>query len=112
MADTRIDEAAIRDEIAARPGLVEVGLTTIAKNYHLPNSDGTRGFIDVLARDRHSLFVVIEVKRSDSTAREAIHEVLKYCELLRAQRGLRSDQVRAIIASSKWRELLVRFPHV
>jgi hypothetical protein len=49
------------------------------------------------------------VKRSDSTAREAIHEVLKYCELLRSQRGLRIDQVRAVIASTTWPELLVPF---
>jgi hypothetical protein len=44
-----IDEAAIRDEIASRPELVEVGLAIVGKNYHVPNSDGTRGFIDVLA---------------------------------------------------------------
>ncbi len=105
-------EAAIRDAIAGRPALVEVGLTTVGTNYHLPKSHGTRGFIDVLARDRHGLFVVIEVKRSDSAAREAIHEVLKYCELLRVERGLRSDQVRAIIASSTWRELLVPFSEI
>jgi hypothetical protein len=109
MTEPEITETQLRDELAARPSLVEVGLSTIAKNYHLPNSEGTRGFVDVLARDRHGTFVVIEIKRSDSTAREAIHEVLKYCELLRAERGLRRDQLRAIIASIKWRELLVPF---
>jgi hypothetical protein len=109
MHEPGVNEAAIRDEIALRPELIELGLATVGKNYHLRNSEGTRGFIDVLARDRHGLFVVIEVKRSDSTAREAIHEVLKYCELLRSERGLRRDQVRAVIASTTWRELLVPF---
>lgn len=87
-------------------------MKTVDTNYHLPNSEGTRGFVDVLARDRHGKFVVIEIKRSDSTAREAIHEVLKYCELLRSQRGLRRDQVRAVIASNTWRELLVPFSEI
>jgi RecB family endonuclease NucS len=82
------DESLIRDAIAARPTLIEAGPSLVESNYHLPNSEGTRGYVDVLARDQHGAFVVIEVKRSDSTAREAIHEVLKYCELLRASRGL------------------------
>jgi hypothetical protein len=112
MGDPEITETHLREEIAARPSLVEVGLTTVAKNYHLPNSEGTRGYVDVFARDRHGAFVVIEIKRSDSTAREAIHEVLKYCELLRAERGLRRDQLRAIIVSTKWRELLVPFSEI
>jgi RecB family endonuclease NucS len=104
-----VTEVDIRDALAARPELLEPGITTVGKNYHLSNSEGARGFIDVLAGDRHGMFVVIEIKRSDSTAREAIHEVFKCCELLRAQRGLRSDQVRGAIPSSTWRELLVPF---
>ncbi len=102
----------IRDEIAARPEMIEHDLRTIATNYHLPNSEGTRGFVDVLTQDRRGLYVVIEVKRADNTAREALHEVLKYCELLRRERGLRADQVRAIIASTTWRELLVPFSEI
>lgn len=102
-------ESLIRNAIEARPELIEPGLVTVKANYHLENSEGTRGFVDVLARDHRGLFVVIEVKRSDSTAREALHEVLKYCELLRRERGLRADQVRAVIASTTWRELLVPF---
>lgn len=102
-------ETLVRDEIAARPELIEPGLVTVQTNFHLTNAEGTRGFIDVLARDRRGLLVVIEVKRSDSAAREAIHEVLKYCELLRRERGIRSDGVRAVIASTTWRELLVPF---
>lgn len=109
MAEASLNESVIRDEIAARPEMIEYGLRTLATNYHLPNSEGTRGFVDVLAQDRRGMYVVIEVKRSDSAAREALHEVVKYCELLKRERGLRSDQVRAIVASTTWRELLVPF---
>lgn len=109
VTDSPPAEDLIRDAIAERPELIEPGLVTVKANYHLQNSDGSRGFVDVLARDRGGLYVAIEVKRSDSTAREALHEVLKYCELLRRERGLRADQVRAVIASTTWRELLVPF---
>ena len=109
MIDRLPYEPLIRDAIAERPELIELGLVTVRANYHLQNSEGTRGFVDVLARDRQGLFVAIEVKRSDNTAREALHEVLKYRELLRRELGLRVDQVRAIIASTTWRELLVPF---
>jgi RecB family endonuclease NucS len=85
MAEASLSEAVIRDEIAARPEMIEHDLRTIATNYHLPNSEGTRGFVDVLTQDRRGLYVVIEVKRADNTAREALHEVLKYCELLRRE---------------------------
>ncbi len=102
-----VPERAIRDALAANLGVIEPGLRLVETNYHLPNSEGARGFVDILARDRHRAFVVIEVKRSDATAREAIHEVLKYCELLRLERGLRADQVRAMVVSTSWQELLV-----
>lgn len=103
------NEAAIRDELAQRLELIEPGLTLVETNFPLRNAHGTRGFIDVLARDATAMLVVIEIKRSDSTAREAIHEVLKYVELLRRERGVASDKLRAIIVSTTWRELLVPF---
>lgn len=52
------------------------------------------GFVDILASDATGMLVVIEVKRSDSTAREAIHEVLKYVELLQRERGMTSAKLR------------------
>ncbi|MER6612573.1 endonuclease NucS domain-containing protein [Streptomyces xantholiticus] len=108
MSDSH-SELAIQNALAARLCEIESGLRLIKENYHLKNSFGTRGFVDILARDRHGLFVVIEVKKSNNTAREAIHEVLKYCEILRNERGIRVDQVRALIVSTDWRELLVPF---
>lgn len=103
------NEATIRDELAQRLELLEPGLTLVKTNFPLPNWHGTRGYIDILAKDMTGMLVVIEVKRSDSTAREAIHEVLKYLDLLRRERGLTSDKLRAVIVSTTWRELLVPF---
>lgn len=70
---------------------------------------GGKGFIDILARDRFGLRVVIEIKRSDATARQAIHEIFKYMALLRSNHGLAEDAVRCVVLSTDWHELRVPF---
>lgn len=101
----------IRDKLSTRLDLIEPGLSLIKVNYGLPNSAGTRGFIDILARDRHGVLVVIELKRSGKTAREALHEVMKYTELLQRERGIERANIRAVIVSTHWDELRVPFAH-
>jgi len=100
-------EALLRDQLAENITLIESGLTLVRGEYPLPNAHGTRGRIDLLARDRHGMWVVIEIKRADNAARDALHEVAKYTELLRREKGLRPDYIRAIIVSVTWDELLV-----
>ena len=102
-----MNEDAIRDQIAANLDLVEPGLTLIRTEYPLPNAHGTKGRIDVLARDRFGNFLVIEVKRTNQAARQAIHELLKYASLLVAEEGCRLSQVRCCLASVEWKELQV-----
>jgi RecB family endonuclease NucS len=88
-------ENLIRDKLSTRLDLIEPDLSLISVDYALPNSVGTRGFIDILARDRHGVLVVIELKRSD-TAREALHEVMKYTEILQRERGIENSNIRAV----------------
>jgi hypothetical protein len=102
-------EAKIRDDLALNLERLEPGLALIAKEYPLQNAIGSGGFIDLLARDRFGHFVVIEVKRSDQSARSALHELTKYMALLRAARGVGREQMRAILVSTDWRELAVPF---
>lgn len=102
-------ESRIRDYLANHLTLLGSGLTLVETEYELESEVGAGGFIDILARDGFGHFVVIELKRSDQTARAAIHELMKYCALLRAGQGLRSDQVRAVLASTHWHELAVPF---
>src|SRR5689334_10254100 len=104
-------EDRIRDLLSTRLDVIEYGLSLIRVNYALPNSEGTRGFIDILARDRHGILVIIELKRSNSTAREALHEVMKYTELMQRERGIENHKIRAIIISTHWDELRVPFSH-
>lgn len=90
-------------------GKLEDGLELIETEYKLPNPIGGKGFIDILARDRFGLLVVIEIKRSDATARQAVHEIFKYTALLRSNHGVAEDAVRCVVLSTDWHELLVPF---
>lgn len=102
-------ETDIRDALASDPSVLEGGLTLVEVEHHLPNASGTRGFIDILAKDRYGNFVVIEIKRSDNSAARALHELFKYAELLARERGLAADRVRCMLVSTAWNELLVPF---
>ncbi|MFP2925888.1 endonuclease NucS domain-containing protein [Pyxidicoccus sp. 3LG] len=102
-------EAAIRDHLAEHLTLIEPGLTLVRKEFKLPNPIGAKGFIDILARDRFGLTVVIELKRSDTASRSALHELHKYIALLRSHHGLGAESIRCIVASTHWHELRVPF---
>ena len=67
-------ENVIRDRFSARLDILEAGLTLVDVNHKLPNAVGAKGFIDILRADRLGAFVVIELKRSDQSSREAPFE--------------------------------------
>lgn len=102
-------EASIRDLLVDQLGCLEPGLEFIDKEKYLPSNIGTKSFIDIVARDSEDNWVIIELKRSDSTARQAIHEVLKYTEAVKSHLGVRADEIRTMIVSTEWSELLVPF---
>jgi len=89
--------------------IVDETLVYLDKESYLPNKLGTKGFIDILAKDNKGHLVIIEVKKSNSVARAALHEVLKYLEGIKQKKKLRDDEIRIIIVSTKWDELLVPF---
>ena len=104
----RIEES-IRDWLADHLDFIAPNLHLIRKEYPLPNPFGSRGRIDILASDDHNNFVVIEVKRSNQAAREALHEIHKYIGLLKHDLGARDSEFRIMIVSSEWAELIVPF---
>ncbi|RCV49710.1 endonuclease NucS domain-containing protein [Marinitenerispora sediminis] len=101
-----VKEAHIRDYLAANLHLLEEGMSLVKIEYHLANPQGATGRIDILAQDRNGLWVIIEVKRAKGPARQALHEVTKYTELLRREKALRKDHIRSIIVSTSWSDLL------
>lgn len=102
-------EATIRDNLSANLAMIEPGLELVSVEEYLPSATGTRGFIDILARDRFGNLVIIELKRDDGSAREAIHELYKYLALVRQNHRFPLSRMRCIIVSTEWRELLHPF---
>jgi len=95
-------EHTIRNSLMSRLDILEPGLTAVNKEEHLPNIHGSSGFVDILARDPFDYLVIIEIKRADSAAREALHELLKYTALLRQNYAVPPDRLRCIVVSTAW----------
>jgi hypothetical protein len=104
----RIEEK-IRDKLAKDLSIFEGNLKLIEKESFLPNDLGTRGFVDILAKDNLGRFVMIELKRSKAASRETLHEILKYIEGIKENKSLKSDELSAVIVSTEWEELLIPF---
>ncbi len=104
----RVEEK-IRNKLIKRLDLIEAGLTLIKDEYHVKNPNGAGGFIDIFAKDSKGNLVIIELKRSDAAAREAITELSKYIALIRRIKNVKNSEVRLIVISTEWNELLVPF---
>ncbi|MEK4381927.1 endonuclease NucS domain-containing protein [Aeribacillus sp. FSL K6-2848] len=102
-------EDKIRDQLAANLAFIERGLELIEKEYMLENFYGTKGFIDILAKDSYNRFVIIELKRSNQASRQAIHEIMKYVGLLKRKFKVKESEIRVIIISTHWDELIIPF---
>jgi RecB family endonuclease NucS len=74
---SRHSEAQIVTALAGSLGLLEPGLELVETQYRMANPRGAGGRCDILARDRHRDYVLIEVKENDPTARTALQEVTK-----------------------------------
>ncbi|MDX2107995.1 MAG: hypothetical protein SFY67_16480 [Candidatus Melainabacteria bacterium] len=105
-----VKESQIRDKLASSLNFIDPNLELIDTEYQLKNSDGSDGFIDILARDLfHNQLVVIEIKRTNQASRQAIHELIKYVALLKVHFGISDAKVRGILVSTEWDELIVPF---
>ncbi|MGI2021617.1 endonuclease NucS domain-containing protein [Shewanella glacialipiscicola] len=104
-----MSESKIRDKLISNLSIFDMGLELVGKEYFVPNSEGTRGFIDILAKDNYGRYVIIELKRSNSSSRQAIHEVLKYIEGLKENKSLKDDEIVSLIVSTEWNELIIPF---
>lgn len=102
-------EIIYRKKIAENLNLIEPGLTLVEEEHKLDNSNGTRGYIDILCRDRFNHIVIIEIKRSKAASRQALHELNKYVALIKANNGLDQDEIRCMLISTVWTELIVPF---
>jgi Endonuclease NucS len=102
-------EAAIRDYLAEHLDIIEPGLTLVDKEFYLRNPRGASGFLDIFARAPNGQLVIIEIKRTNSAAREAIQELHKYAALLRERYLIKEIEYRLILLSVEWSDLLAAY---
>lgn len=102
-------ESDLRDQLKVNLNLIEEGLELVDDEFYLKNRIGTNGFVDILARDCKGRLVVIEIKISKHSERDAITELFKYIALLKQNMSLKDSEIRLIVISTDWRELLVPF---
>ncbi len=98
-------EADLRDHVAARLETLEPGLELTKIEYDLPNPDGAGGRVDIVALDRLGHVVVIELKRSDRSARATLNELSKYVSLLINEARVPKEAIRCMVLSTDWHEL-------
>lgn len=105
----RPNESAIRDHLIKQLDLIEPGLTLVAREHYLKNTSGASGFLDIFARAANGQLIIIEIKRTDAAAREALQELFKYAALLRQNYLVRDVDYRLIVLSVEWHELLTPY---
>jgi hypothetical protein len=103
------NESYIRDALLSDLSVIEPGLVPVAREYYLRNTSGAAGFLDIFAKDGNGRLVIIEIKKTDSAAREAIQELFKYAALLRQNLLIRDVEYRMLLLSVQWHELLTPF---
>ena len=92
-----------------RLDIIEPGLTLVAREHYLKNASGASGFLDIFARAANGQLVIIEIKRTNAAAREALQELFKYAALLRQKYLVRDVDYRLILLSVEWHELLTPY---
>ena len=101
-----VGEDIIRDHLKENLAVLESGLVLVDDEVFVRGREGSSGFIDIYARDECDSHVFIELKRSESSAREALHEVSKYIQ----SSGLEAHECRVFIVSTVWSELTSSLP--
>lgn len=102
-------EFKIRDYLADNLEILEPGLQCLRTELPLQNPEGANGFVDIFARDCFGNRVIVEIKRSDTAARSALHELYKYLAILRTRQGISLHKLRCFVVSTEWHELFVPF---
>lgn len=105
-----MNENELRSKLAKKLNLIEQGLKLVKEEYHIPKGPcHNSAFIDILAKDELNKFVIIELKKNNQSARQALHELFKYTALFSNQHNVNKFKIRTLLVSVEWDELLIPF---
>lgn len=100
-----IKESEIRENLAEHIKLLDPSLKVINQEHYINMPNGRTAYVDILAKDDFGCFTLIELKKSDQTARSAIQQLMKYASMLKSKYRLEESQIRCVVVSTVWREL-------
>ncbi|WP_409278735.1 endonuclease NucS domain-containing protein, partial [Pseudomonas defluvii] len=98
----KLKESEIRECIAKNLQLLDKNLILIKEEYQIKLTDKRTGFIDILAKDKFGCYTIIEIKKSNQTARSAIQQLFKYASFFKKKNRLESSQIRCLVISTVW----------
>lgn len=102
-------ESIVRESVALNLKSLDPSLRLVAQEHYISMPDGSKAFIDILAKDDYGCFTVIEIKKSNQTARSATQQLYKYASFLKKKNRLEESQIRCFILSTTWEELYAPF---
>ncbi len=102
-------EYIIRDKLANQLELIDSRLKLVSTEHSVKLEDGETAFIDILAKDEFGCYTIIEIKKSAQTSRSAVQQLYKYAGFLKLTRRLENFQIRCVIVSTVWNELMIPF---
>jgi hypothetical protein len=105
----KVKESEIRDLVAANLSRIDPKLSLVGVEQEVRMPDGRYAKIDILAKDKFGCFTVIEIKKSEQTARSTVQQLYTYASYLKARKRLRSDQIRCVALSTHWHGLSAPF---
>ena len=109
MNSTIMKESDIRDLVAQNLNQIDHKLRLVSKEHRICLRDGQTAVIDILAKDVFGYYTVIEIKKSNKSARTTVQQLFKYAHFLKKHNRLRHDQIRCVALSTEWDELRAPF---
>lgn len=103
-----IPESEIRQSVAKNISILDSTLIVLKEEYCI-SIGGKKAFIDILAKDNFGCFTIIEIKKSNKSARTTIQQMYKYASFLKKKYRVPSSDIRCIILSTVWDELEAPF---
>ena len=98
-------ESEIRTLLAKNLNLLDPSLSLVKEEYPIKLFDGRRGFIDILAKDKYGCYTIIEIKKSNKSARTSVQQMYKYASFFKEKNRLETSQIRLVVISTVWEEL-------
>lgn len=104
-----IKESEIRTNLAKYIDALDPMLNVVKEEHYISFADGRKAFIDILAKDKFGCYTIIEIKKSNKSARTTTQQLYKYASFFKEKYQVENSQIRCVVVSTHWNELNAPF---